>query len=252
MKIERSKTYTTKEVAAYLSHRIGVQITSGYVSTLIREAAPFPTDSIGKYRIPGKFAVWMATMLVQSPGYHSKLRPSFGEWLDRSHHRRPKRREISASDSVPMVIKRPPQKQTTTVSEGNEYLIEKLDKLEKRLNEIEVYAKVDGNRSNLQPLPSPHPLRKKISKAIASWCFDRSDYIDYRTTWTEFYQRFWDKVGPPPRSWYQLQLEYEHKLDWFEVNGLLGLLGEVMPEILQEMAFKYPINTNKNQQELGL
>lgn len=246
--IQKSKRYETKEAAEYLSQRTGRDIPPGYVTALIREAVPFSTKQIGKYSIVGRFIQWMGDMIVQQHGYHSPLRPNFGEWLDQNHHRRPRLDEVAETTVANIRQKHGKQpKQSENAAIKN--LLFKVEKLEKKVAGLE-------NTHPTQYLSDGKTvgyIRQRITSMINRCATDNG--YEFKELRGESYTRFFKMVGGPDEDYRTVNSPQgpSSVIEYIESKGYIYDYWEALPQILPEIERDWGNkNGNHAQQELNL
>lgn len=219
----------------------------------IREACTFSTDGIGRYVIVGRFVNWI--MDYEREHGRRPNQPTFGEWLDANHHRRPKLSDVVQRTEV--VVRegnvRVRDQQRSDSKDGFGAEIKRMKALIAHLqDEVRELKDAKTGRRDLKVLPGPSGIRERIRRAVNTFVYDRPRVISHKIAWSELYRRFWIATGDgqAPASWYQTQMDGEAKLSWFERQGTIQLLAEALPSILGEMSSDYP--TEALQQELEL
>jgi hypothetical protein len=244
MTIDKKARYTTEEICTVC------QCGPSSVYKWVREACRFDVTPVGRYSILGRFVYWMRQYRFEPGQFNSPNRASFGEWLDKHNHRRPRLEDITLTAVV--VSKRKNSELGIKPADVDDLRLEisqlRAD-VERLMRDQDIRKRTYGDRK-LEKLPAPNGARRRVSKTVAGFIAARTETLDYQTGWTEVYQRFFALVGPPDPSWWSFQAQNETKLEWFEKNQLLGLLADSLATILDDMRRIYPENDRKTQREL--
>lgn len=248
MKIFPKARYSAKQIAEYLSFRIGKGISSTYSATLVREAARFDTSSIGRYSVVGRFVLWMGDMCVQRYGHHSSLRPNFGQWLDQNNHRRPRINEITETTALVKTTIKIKKKSTSSFTAETEEMIKATIKREVK----RAFDELTLPKKKRKQIPYNNIIslaRKNITEMINRMAHEKQ--FDHKKLRHECNSRFFAMIGGPDGDYRNINsLNGPNSvIEYIEQKGCIAEYWAVLPEILSNIEKEWTLSA---QQELGL